>query len=92
MPKKSVRLLLFRLLLSGAVFSRFLKLVIEGKTQDIAQYLLVPGGGLVGELVGVTLPEEGAVDEGGVVHVEGIDNLLLGPGYLSICKASRFGV
>ena len=81
MPKKSAKLFFFHLLLSGAVFSRFLKLVIEGKTQDIAQHLLAPGGGLVGELVGVTLPEEGAVNEGGVVHVEGIDNLLLGLGY-----------
>ena len=46
--------------------------------------LLALGGGLVGELVGAALDEEGAVDEGVVVHADdavylGLDSRMLLP-------------
>jgi len=68
---------LARFLLFCQLFRPLFKLVIEGKPEDIAQHLLAPGGSLPGKLVGVPLAQVGAVDEGVIVHVQGVNNPLL---------------
>ena len=46
------------------------ELLVAVEAEDLAQHLLAFGRGLHGELVGASLHEEDAVDEGLVIHVE----------------------
>ena len=62
----------------GLVAAATLKVVESLQAEDLAEHFLALGGGLVGELVGATLNEEGAVDEGVVVHADDAVYLELG--------------
>ena len=56
--------------LASLVTAALLEFVEAVEADDFAEDFLALGGGLVGELVGATLDEEGAVDEGFVVHAD----------------------
>ena len=64
--------------IGGLVAAAALKVVESLKADDFPEHFLALGGGLVGELVGATLDEEGAVDEGVVVHADDAVYLELG--------------
>ena len=62
----------------GLVAAAALKVVETLQADDFPKHLFALGGGLVGEFVGATLNEEGAVDESVVVHADDADYLGLG--------------
>ena len=62
----------------GLVAAAALKVVESLQADDFPEHFLALGGGLVGELVGAALNEEGAVDEGVVVHADDAVYLELG--------------
>ena len=62
----------------GLVLGFGLQVVVDGQAQDVGQDLLARGRRLDRELVGPALEEEGAVDEGLVLHAQEVDDLALG--------------
>ncbi|MCH8088042.1 MAG: radical SAM protein, partial [Chloroflexi bacterium] len=64
--------------LPGLLARPCFELIINRQVEDIGQDLLSLSGGPQGKLVGAALPEEGAVDEGIVIHTQQVDDPRLG--------------
>ncbi|MBT9149826.1 MAG: hypothetical protein DDT28_01263 [Dehalococcoidia bacterium] len=54
-----------------------LEIVVDRKPQDFAEHPFSLAGGFSGELSGTPLHQEGAIDEGLVIHAQGISYLVL---------------